>query len=88
MCRLPTGDSDSAARYEQAAERRQEAIEAVLWDADRGAWFDFSLVTQARNTEFYPSNLAPVWAQCYSQPEMADKAVQYLKVRPLQEHSG
>uniref|UniRef100_A0A8C9YIA9 Trehalase n=1 Tax=Sander lucioperca TaxID=283035 RepID=A0A8C9YIA9_SANLU len=29
--------------------------------------------------EFYPSNLAPVWAQCYSRPEMAEKAVQYLK---------
>lgn len=52
----------------------------MLWDAERGVWFDYNLVTQTRQTEFYPSNLAPLWAQCYSQPEMAEKAVQYLKV--------
>lgn len=55
-------------------------MEAVLWDAEWGAWFDYNLVRQSRHTEFYPSNLAPLWAQCYSQPEMAEKAVQYLKV--------
>ncbi|XP_074536091.1 trehalase [Halichoeres trimaculatus] len=73
------GDGESAARYEQAAARRLQAIEAVLWDAERGAWFDFSLVTNAKHFEFYPSNLAPVWAQCYSQAEMGERAVQYLK---------
>lgn len=52
----------------------------MLWDAERGVWFDYNLVTQTRQTEFYPSNLAPLWAQCYSQPEMTKKAVQYLKV--------
>ncbi|XP_078102030.1 trehalase isoform X2 [Sander vitreus] len=73
------GDSDSAALYEQTAARRLEAIESVLWDAERGAWFDYNLVTHSKHFEFYPSNLAPVWAQCYSRPEMAEKAVQYLK---------
>ncbi|XP_078102031.1 trehalase isoform X3 [Sander vitreus] len=37
------GDSDSAALYEQTAARRLEAIESVLWDAERGAWFDYNL---------------------------------------------
>ncbi|XP_030264648.1 trehalase [Sparus aurata] len=73
------GDGDSAARYDQAAARRLQAIESVLWDAERGAWFDYNLVTQSKHFEFYPSNLAPVWAQCYSRPEMGEKAVQYLK---------
>lgn len=73
------GDGDSAALYDQAAERRLEAMEAMLWDAERGAWFDYSLMTHSKHLEFYPSNLAPVWAACYSQPEMAEKAVQYLK---------
>ncbi|XP_054459287.1 trehalase isoform X1 [Anoplopoma fimbria] len=73
------GDGDSAALYDQNAARRLEAIESVLWDAERGAWFDFNLVTHSKHFEFYPSNLAPVWAQCYSQPEMGEKAVQYLK---------
>lgn len=52
----------------------------MLWDAERGAWFDYNLVTHSKHFEFYPSNLAPVWAQCYSRPEMGEKAVQYLKV--------
>ncbi|XP_071397092.1 trehalase [Centroberyx affinis] len=73
------GDGDSAALYDQAAARRLEAIESVLWDAERGAWFDYNLLTHSSHFEFYPSNLAPIWAECYSQPAMGEKAVQYLK---------
>lgn len=73
------GNDESAALYEQAATRRTKAMEALLWDAERGAWFDYSLVTKSKHYQFYASNLAPVWAQCYSQPEMGEKAVQYLK---------
>ncbi|TNN01137.1 hypothetical protein fugu_010519 [Takifugu bimaculatus] len=73
------GDGEAAAAYERAAALRLEAIESVLWDAERGAWFDYSLVTHSRHLDFYASNLAPLWAQCYSQPEMGEKAVQYLK---------
>lgn len=80
MCYLWIGNGDSAAQYDQAVARRVKAMESVLWDAERGAWFDYNLVTRSNNFEFYPSNLAPIWAQCYSQPEMGEKAVQYLKV--------
>ncbi|XP_036006207.1 trehalase [Fundulus heteroclitus] len=73
------GNGESAAQYDQAAVRRTEAMEALLWDAERGAWFDYSLVTRSKHLEFYASNLAPVWARCYSQPAMGEKAVQYLK---------
>ncbi|XP_058489698.1 trehalase [Solea solea] len=74
------GDADSAAVYDRAAARRQEAVEAVLWDEERGAWFDYNLLTHSKHFEFYQSNLAPLWAQCYSRPEMGEKAVQYLKM--------
>uniref|UniRef100_A0A3Q2DND3 Trehalase n=1 Tax=Cyprinodon variegatus TaxID=28743 RepID=A0A3Q2DND3_CYPVA len=73
------GNTESAALYDQAAARRTKAMEALLWDAERGAWFDYNLVTHSKHFEFYPSNLAPVWARCYSQPEMEEKAVKYLK---------
>ncbi|XP_076002067.1 trehalase [Genypterus blacodes] len=73
------GEGQAAGRFDQAAARRMEAMEVVLWDAERGAWFDFNIQTMSLNFEFYPSNLAPVWAECYSQPEMGEKAVQYLK---------
>ncbi|KAG7217636.1 hypothetical protein INR49_021324 [Caranx melampygus] len=73
------GDGDSAALYDQAAARRLRAMEAVLWDDEKGAWFDYNLIAHSKHFEFYPSNLAPIWAQCYSQPEMGERAVQYLK---------
>uniref|UniRef100_A0A8C2BEU9 Trehalase n=1 Tax=Cyprinus carpio TaxID=7962 RepID=A0A8C2BEU9_CYPCA len=72
------GNEEKAAEYEKALSARIKVVESLLWDAERGAWFDFSLVNETRHTSFYPSNLAPLWAQCYSNPEMANQAVQYL----------
>lgn len=76
-----TGDGDSAALFDRAAARRRAAMESVLWDPARGAWFDYDLVTRSKRSDFYPSNLAPVWARCYSRPEMGEQAVKYLKVK-------
>lgn len=74
------GNEQKAEEYKRALSARIQALESLLWDPDRKAWFDFSLVTQARHTSFYPSNMAPLWARCYSKPEMGDQAMQYLKV--------
>ncbi|KAM9732875.1 LOW QUALITY PROTEIN: trehalase [Menidia menidia] len=72
------GDGESASRFERLASRRVAAMEAVLWDEDRGVWFDFNLLTNAKHFDFYPSNLAPLWARCFS-PQMGDRAIKYLK---------
>ncbi|XP_072309122.1 trehalase [Eucyclogobius newberryi] len=72
------GFNEKAVLYEQAAEHRLSAIDAVLWDDQQGAWFDYNLLTGSKHLEFYPSNLAPLWAQCYS-PEKAQRAVHYLQ---------
>ncbi len=77
---FPVGNEEKAVEYEKALSVRIKAVESLLWDAERGAWFDFSLVNKTRHLSFYPSNLAPLWAQCYSKPEMANQAVQYLMV--------
>eukprot|EP00064_Thunnus_orientalis_P008203 superscaffoldBa00000962_g8226 len=73
------GNSDSAALYDQAAARILEAIKSMLWDAERGVWFDYNLVTHSNHSEYYLSNLASVWVQCYSWLEMREKVLQYLK---------
>ncbi|XP_051579738.1 trehalase-like isoform X2 [Myxocyprinus asiaticus] len=73
------GNEHQAVKYEQALSARIKAVESLLWDTEKGAWFDFSLVTKTRHLAFYPSNLAPIWAHCYSRPGMADQAVQYLR---------
>uniref|UniRef100_A0A4W5L8X2 Trehalase n=1 Tax=Hucho hucho TaxID=62062 RepID=A0A4W5L8X2_9TELE len=73
------GNESEAARYDKAASARLQAIEAVLWDEERGVWLDYSLVTNTSHPAFYPTNLAPIWADCYSQPSMGQKALHYLQ---------
>ncbi|KAG7471160.1 hypothetical protein MATL_G00121430 [Megalops atlanticus] len=73
------GDTAGAERYDRALRERLQAIEAVLWDPQRGVWFDYSLVNNRSHDAFYPSNLAPLWAQCYSQPAMGERALRYLQ---------
>uniref|UniRef100_A0AAY5ENV5 Trehalase n=1 Tax=Electrophorus electricus TaxID=8005 RepID=A0AAY5ENV5_ELEEL len=55
------------------------AMESVLWDVEKGAWFDYNLQSGVRNYAFYPTNLSPLWARCYSQPAMGLKALHYLR---------
>ena len=43
----------------------QNAIYKVLWNNDEGAWFDYDVVNKKQRLNFYPSNLAPLWAECY-----------------------
>ncbi|KAK1785295.1 hypothetical protein P4O66_018692, partial [Electrophorus voltai] len=68
-----------AQAFEQAASTRMEAMESVLWDVEKGAWFDYNLQSGVRNYAFYPTNLSPLWARCYSQPAMGLKALHYLR---------
>lgn len=80
LCLLPAGDEEKALVYDSAVSSRMKAIESVLWDANQGAWFDYNLLSSTRNPAFYPTNLSPLWAQCYSQLEMGQHALQYLRV--------
>lgn len=73
------GNEEKALKYEKALSARIKAVESLLWDAEKGAWFDYNLVNKTHHLSFYPSNLAPLWAQCYSKSEMSDQAVQYLR---------
>uniref|UniRef100_A0A3B4E1F5 Trehalase n=1 Tax=Pygocentrus nattereri TaxID=42514 RepID=A0A3B4E1F5_PYGNA len=73
------GDEERALVYDRAASARLKAIESVLWDAEKGAWFDYNLLSGARHPAFYPTNVSPLWAKCHSQPGMGQLALQYLK---------
>ncbi|CAK6448710.1 unnamed protein product [Pipistrellus nathusii] len=73
------GNESEATRYRNLRARRLAALEAVLWDAEKGAWFDYDLEHEKKNHEFYPTNLAPLWAGCVSDPALADRALKYLE---------
>ena len=43
----------------------QSSIESIMWNDELGAWFDYDIVNAKQRMQFYPSNLAPLWAHCY-----------------------
>ncbi|XP_023576890.1 trehalase isoform X2 [Octodon degus] len=73
------GDNVQAAKYKSLRDQRVTAMQAVLWDEQKGAWFDYDLETRKKNFEFYPSNLSPLWAGCFSDSGDVDKALKYLE---------
>ncbi|GAB1294129.1 Trehalase [Apodemus speciosus] len=73
------GNDTEATKYRTLRAQRLAAMEAVLWDEQKGAWFDYDLEKGKRNLEFYPSNLTPLWAGCFSDPSAADRALKYLE---------
>ncbi|KAG8522211.1 Trehalase, partial [Galemys pyrenaicus] len=77
------GNSPQAEKYRNLREQRLAAMQAVLWDEQQGAWFDYDLDTGRKNTEFYPTNLTPLWAGCFSDPGAPDKALKYLEAKQI-----
>ncbi|XP_006993428.3 trehalase isoform X2 [Peromyscus maniculatus bairdii] len=73
------GNDAQATKYRNLRSQRLAAMEAVLWDEQKGAWFDYDLEKGKKNLEFYPSNLTPLWAGCFSDPSVIDKALKYLE---------
>ncbi|XP_058400720.1 trehalase [Diceros bicornis minor] len=73
------GNDTQATKYRNLRAQRLAALKAILWDEEKGAWFDYDLENGKKNPEFYPSNLAPLWAGCFSDPGDVDKALKYLE---------
>ncbi len=59
------GHSTEASKYDQYVQEFTDAIDKVLWNVDRGAWFDYDTKLSQQRVYFYPSNVAPLWADCY-----------------------
>ncbi|EHB08785.1 Trehalase [Heterocephalus glaber] len=55
------------------------SIQTSKQDEQKGAWFNYDLENRKKNLEFYPSNLTPLWAGCFSDPGVVDKALKYLE---------
>lgn len=82
----PQGNSSKAAQFQAALERRLQAVQAVLWDEAAGTWLDFNLLTKQLNPAFYPSNLVPLWAECFVDEAVVGKVLRYLQVSHTPEH--
>lgn len=47
--------------YRSQADRRLDAMDKLLWNPDRNAFYDYNLTSQAQNVEFTPAGLYPFW---------------------------
>ncbi|XP_075462714.1 trehalase [Ascaphus truei] len=73
------GVPEKAQRFRSARSLRLQAVQSLLWDEQLGVWLDYNMDTQRRNPQFYPTNLAPLWAECFPDAGYLDRAVSYLE---------
>eukprot|EP00095_Tigriopus_kingsejongensis_P003748 maker-scaffold911_size81771-snap-gene-0.16 protein:Tk03748 transcript:maker-scaffold911_size81771-snap-gene-0.16-mRNA-1 annotation:"hypothetical protein DAPPUDRAFT_314347" len=85
------GNDLKATEYQDHFKAFRDAIEHVLWNEEEGSWFDFDLMNMKQRKQFYPSNIGPLWANCYPQLRQAnkiDKFLTYLKSSGALNYAG
>ncbi|CAI6352751.1 unnamed protein product [Macrosiphum euphorbiae] len=71
-----------ALEYEVIATEWKDAVNAVLWNEEVGAWLDFDLLNQKNRNYFYPTNISPLWTGCYDKNRtdyFVTRILKYLK---------
>ena len=59
------GDTPSSEKFIQKAAALKATITKILWCDDEKMWFDYDLENNRPRKYFYPSNMFPLWADCY-----------------------
>lgn len=66
------GDMGRASFWRAQAQRRKEAMMALMWDDKRGYFFDYDFVRQQRSTYISATGLYPLWAKLLDAKDPAD----------------
>lgn len=85
------GDLVKARQYEEYAQNFAQAIEAVLWNEEIGAWLDYDLINKKPRNYFTPTNLSPLWMKCFDQSKtkhIADKVLGYINATGIDNYPG
>lgn len=59
-----------------------KGVQAVLWDDTNGVWFDYDLVNHKLRPYFAPTNLSPLWFDCFDESNksiIARKILKYIE---------
>ncbi|XP_033213513.1 trehalase-like isoform X2 [Belonocnema kinseyi] len=76
------GNKSRVDYYLKKADEWQEAVTAVLWHDEVGAWLDYDILNDIKRDYFYPTNVLPLWTNCYEiakKEEYVSKVLKYLE---------
>jgi alpha,alpha-trehalase len=78
------GRRDDAKRWADRASQRAELVQKLLWDAQKGMYFDYNLDSSARSTYNYITTFYPLWVGIATR----EQAEALRKNLPTFEHLG
>ncbi|XP_076675523.1 trehalase isoform X2 [Andrena cerasifolii] len=85
------GNETKAAYYRKRAEEWKRAVTAVLWHDEVGAWLDYDILNDIKRDYFYPTNVLPLWTNCYDvakREEYVAKVLKYLEKNQIMLNMG
>ncbi|XP_009782059.1 probable trehalase [Nicotiana sylvestris] len=95
------GESSTVARFTEASQNRQRAINCIFWNAEMGQWLDYWLGDSNTSEDIYiwedihqnkksfASNFVPLWIELFNSDDITNrKVVQSLKSSGLLQPAG
>ncbi|XP_066253985.1 trehalase-like [Euwallacea similis] len=85
------GNTSKQNEWSTRAEQWLNNVELILYNDEDGIWYDFDYNLSRQRKYFFPSNYAPLWAECYNsnlKTEMGIKAVDYFQRNNLELYQG
>nr|BAI67864.1 trehalase [Artemia franciscana] len=78
------GRDNASVVYSDLYSEWKTSINAILWDDEAGSWFDYDSAHRRWNTNFYVSNLTPLFVGCYDpktvhHEDVATRVLDYLE---------
>ncbi|KAJ9575304.1 hypothetical protein L9F63_025746, partial [Diploptera punctata] len=74
--------------YRDIADKWLEAVTAVLWHDEVGAWLDYDIMNDVKRDYFYPTNISPLWTGCYDGRINIGKVLKYLQKTKITQNLG
>lgn len=85
------GMKEKAVKFDELAKQWLEAVTEILWHEEVGAWLDYDLINEIKRDYFYPTNISPLWTNCYDREKrdyFVSKVMKYLEKTHIMENVG
>ncbi|XP_050527394.1 trehalase [Daktulosphaira vitifoliae] len=78
-------------KYENIGYKWIEAVTAILWHEEVGAWLDYDMLNEIKRDYFYPTNISPLWTGCYDSKKteyFVSRSLKYLEKTQIMNNLG